>query len=162
MQLLISDANILIDIEKEELTSFMFSMDLKFAVPDILYQEELITHHSHLLEYGLKIKSISSVYIAKTIELVHKYSKASRNDLLALALALQENCPLLTGDKSLRKAAENESVVVRGTIWLVTEMIKAKIINQEIARSVYQKMKNNGSRLPWEEIEAILKVQDTS
>ncbi len=39
MLLLISDANVLIDIENGGLTSAMFSLPYQFAVPDILFYE---------------------------------------------------------------------------------------------------------------------------
>lgn len=59
MQLLVSDANIPIDIEHGNLTSSMFSMKIVFAVPDVLFEKELKARHSHLLDFGLKIKSLS-------------------------------------------------------------------------------------------------------
>lgn len=37
----------------------------------------------------------------------------------ALALAKSENCPLLSGDQALRKAADAEAVEVYGTIGLL-------------------------------------------
>ena len=42
MRLLISDANILIDMEVGGLTAAMFRLDgYRFAVPDVLFAEEL-------------------------------------------------------------------------------------------------------------------------
>ena len=42
MLLLISDANILIDIEAAELLKTLFKLPYQFAIPDILYVEEII------------------------------------------------------------------------------------------------------------------------
>jgi hypothetical protein len=53
MLLVISDACVLIDIECGELTSVMFSLSYQFAVPDILFAEELENRHGHLLQFGL-------------------------------------------------------------------------------------------------------------
>ena len=156
MLILVSDANVLIDIEKGELTTSLFSMNIEFAVPDILYVEELEKHHSHLVDLGLKIKVLSPTSVSNMPQFVRKYTRTSRNDLFALTLALQENCPLLTGDKFLRKAAESEGIIVHRTIWLMAEMIKTLTIDPDIARQAYQKMKNNGSRLPWKEAESTL------
>ncbi len=39
------------------------------------------------------------------MELTQRYTNSSRNDCFALALARQEKCLLLTGDKALRNAA---------------------------------------------------------
>ncbi|WP_206434421.1 hypothetical protein [Iodobacter ciconiae] len=41
MQLLISDANILIDMEEGGLLASMFSLNYEFLIPDILFYEEL-------------------------------------------------------------------------------------------------------------------------
>lgn len=45
MLLIISDASVLIDIECGKLTSAMFSLSWQFAVPDILFAEELADRH---------------------------------------------------------------------------------------------------------------------
>ena len=49
-RLLISDANILIDMEKGGITRQMFQFDAVFAVPNTLYAEELEEEHPHLTE----------------------------------------------------------------------------------------------------------------
>jgi len=48
MQLYISDANILIDLEVCGILSKMFELPYAFAIPDILYMEELEALHSDL------------------------------------------------------------------------------------------------------------------
>ena len=73
-----------------------------------------------------------------------------------MALASQEKCPLLTGDKDLRNAAEKESVIVKGTLWLVEQMIRQQLITVAQAREAYQRMRESGRRLPWPVAEAIL------
>ncbi len=55
MQLLISDANILIDMEEGELISHFFQLPYDIAIPEILYHEEINELHSHLLSMGLNI-----------------------------------------------------------------------------------------------------------
>ena len=156
MQLLVSDANVPIDIEHGYLTAPMFSLKITFTVPDVLFEKELKARHAHLIDFGLKIKSLSDTAVDKAIELAAKYRQPTRMDLFALSLAMAENCPLLTGDKHLRKAADQEGVPVHGTIWLVSEMLRDEIIQLSVARIAFQKMKEAGSRLPWEEVEKLL------
>ncbi len=156
MQLLVSDANIPIDIECGNLIASMFSMKIVFTVPDVLFEKELKARHSHLLSFGLKVKSLSNEAVDKAIEFAAKYRQPSRIDLFALSLALQENCSLLTGDKNLRKAANQEGVQVHGTIWLVSEMLREKIVQPAVARTAFKKMKDAGSRLPWDEVDKLL------
>jgi predicted nucleic acid-binding protein len=148
-QLLISDANILIDMEEGGLLEAMFQLPFDFATPDILFFEELEEEHAHLPDLGLALKEVSSQSMMYAMQLTGTYTQASRNDCFALALAKQEQCPLLTGDMALRKAAEKEAAIVKGTIWLVTQLVVHQKINIEQAREAYRQMQANGRRLPW-------------
>ncbi len=94
--------------------------------------------------------------MTKVERLVQKYKQPSRYDCFALVLAMQETCPLLTGDQNLRKAAEQEQVEVKGTLWLVEAMIHHGIITIESARQAYRHMRQNERRLPWDVAEARL------
>lgn len=156
MSLLISDTSVLIDIEHGRLTGAMFSLPWQFAVPDVLFIEELADQHAHLLQLGLISKSLNSNLVSKAYELRQQYTQTSVNDLLALMLAKYENCQLLTSDKALRQVATKLNVEVHGTLWLVDQMIEQKKIKLEVARMGFQCMRNSGSRLPWEEIEKLL------
>lgn len=160
MQLLVSDSNVPIDIEYGNLTDIMFCMNIVFIVPDVLFEKELKSRHAHLLDLGLKIKSLSDKAVDRAIKFTDKYRQPSELDLLALSLAVEEQCPLLTGDKNLRKAAELEGVQVYGTIWLVSEMLQKKIIPPNAALIAFQKMKAAGSRLPWNEVDKLLDKWD--
>jgi hypothetical protein len=54
----------------------------------------------------------------------------------------------------LRSAAETENIEVRGTVWLVNELVRTEKISVHVARSAYQLMRLNGRRLPWDLAEA--------
>jgi predicted nucleic acid-binding protein len=161
MLLLISDANILIDVEVGGLTAAMFSLDCQFAVPDVLYYEELEAQHAHLRDMGLQIRSLSASSVEQVQVLARAYRRPGRNDLFALALAQAEACPLLTGDAALRQAAEAERVEVKGTIWLISEMLRERRIAVELARAALHRMRLTGRRLPWDTAEKILAAFDT-
>jgi predicted nucleic acid-binding protein len=154
MKLLISDANILIDMEAGDLIEVMFRLPETFAVPNILYEEELLEHHPELPGYGLQVLGINEQYMQEAYRLRGQYSKPGQNDLFALALAKQEKCPLLTGDKNLRTAAESEEVAVRGTLWLMERLIEERIITITIVERAYDRMKGEGRRLPWKDVNA--------
>lgn len=152
MQLLISDANIIIDIESGGLVSQMFRLEYRFGVPDVLFDRELREQHGHLVTLGLEVLEVRSDAVRYAETLGERYRATGAMDLLALALARQECCPLLSGDKALRQVAKKEGVDVRGTIWLVGEMLRANTITRKQARSAYAAMLSNGRRLPEDEI----------
>ena len=160
VRLLISDANIIIDMNTGGLLRPMFSFDATFAVPDVLFEEELRADHPELLRLGLKRLELSEGTVAYASRLVEKYRGlgASINDLLALALARQEECPLLTGDGRLRTAGKTEGVDVHGTLWLIEQMVRARAITVKQAGAGYAKMRDAGRRLPWDDVDQQLRA----
>jgi len=128
----------------------MFQLEHNYVVPDILFAEELKEQHAHLIDYGIQILPLSSHSMARMMNLVQKYNTTgvSSNDLSTLALAEQENAPLLTGDQILKQVCIQEHREVHGTLWIVGKMIENTLISVEQAESSYQLMINDGSRLP--------------
>ncbi len=111
MQLVITDASIIIDIENSDLTRPMFNLPYQFAVPDVLFEEELLERHSHLLNLGLMRKAIGPELISEAYNLRQQFSKTSVNDLLALTLAKDTNSLLLilvSIHECLHTAARNQ------------------------------------------------------
>ena len=156
MQLYISDANIFIDLEVCGVLSKMFELPYEFAVPDILYMEELEAQHSDLPGYGLKIKRLESQSIAYAMELRTQYNGPSDNDFFAFVLAKQETCPLITGDAQLRRVAVAEGVELKGTIWIVEQMIIEEFLTCDEAQEAFDIMKSKERRLPWDKAEEMI------
>jgi predicted nucleic acid-binding protein len=148
--LVVSDANVLIDMETGGLTGSLFSLGHDIVVADVVFAEELADQHGHLLTMGLSQKILEPAAIGRMASLVATYAAVSRNDLFSLALAQQEACCLLTGDADLRKAAEREGIPVHGTLWAVEEMVRAGLITKAVARAAYGRMRDSGRRLPWD------------
>ena len=64
MQLLISDANILIDMEAGVLMETLFQLPMQFGIPDLLYYEEIEPGSPGLAELGLQIMEVSGDFVA--------------------------------------------------------------------------------------------------
>ena len=144
-------------MEAGELLTQLFQLPMQFAIPDILYWEEIEPGTPGLIELGLKILEISGEYVAYAATLPTKFgTDPSSNDYLAMALAKQEGCPLLTGDQALKAAAQAEDIAVMGTVWLLRTMVENKVIDVEQALSALNLMKVRKSRLPWDEAVRIL------
>ena len=157
MLLLISDANILIDLEAGELLDLLFQLPMMFAMPDVLYWEEIEPGTPGLVERGLRIMELTGEYVQFAAGLPAKHGNVpSRNDYLALALAKQEACPLLTGDRALQIAARAEEVQVMGNVWLLRCLIENCLVSVDEALGALGRMRERGRRLPWMEAERIL------
>ncbi len=55
MRLLISDANILIDMEAGALMETLFQLPMQFGIPDLLYYEEIEPGSPGLEDLGLQV-----------------------------------------------------------------------------------------------------------
>lgn len=150
MQLLVSDANIFIDLLDGDVLEQLFKLPFEFLTPDILYYEELEELHSYLLEMGLKLGALDGEEMKVVGHLVDQYRGPGRIDCMALFLAQKESCPLLTGDRDLRHAARQEGVLVNGTIWLIEQLLGHNLLTADEAYISLEKMERSGRRLPWD------------
>ena len=167
MRLLISDANILIDMEAGALMETLFRLPMQFGIPDLLYYEEIEEGSPGLEQLGLQIMEVSGDFVKYAAQLPSQYNptlpakngaKPSHNDYLALALAKQESCTLLTGDANLRIVASKESVTVMGTIGLLCAMVENQLLTVDDALKALHKMKEGKRRLPWPDAEKLLET----
>ncbi len=167
MRLLISDANILIDMEAGALMETLFRLPMQFGIPDLLYYEEIEEGSPGLDQLGLQIMEVSGDFVKYAAALPRQYNpmlpakhgaKPSHNDYLALALAKQESCTLLTGDANLRIVASKESVTVMGTIGLLCAMVENQLLTVDEALKALHKMKEGKRRLPWPDAEKMLEA----
>ena len=151
MLLVVSDTNVLIDMEIGGLVGSLFRLGYEIVVADVAFEEELRAQHADLLTMGLGVRSLSPDSVARVAELSKRYRKPSRNDLFGLVLAEQEECLLLTGDEHLRAVAAAERVEVHGTLWVIEEMVRQGLIATAVAHAAYEAMQAAGRRLPWED-----------
>lgn len=156
MAILVSDANIFVDMDVAGWTRHMFRLDDTFATPDVLYHDELAEHHAELPGLGLRVETLSSEGVAEVARLATIYREPSTNDIFALALARERLWPLLSGDRRLREAAHAEGVEVHGTLWLVERMIYSNTITLAQAEYGFNVMRDGGRRLPWAEVTEML------
>jgi predicted nucleic acid-binding protein len=152
-RLLISDANILIDMEVAGLVDLVFALPYEYMTPDTLFEEELRDSHEVLIQKGLKLESLSTEQVEKVERLGKTYKGVSNHDVTAMVLAQDKETPLLTGDRRLRQVCTEERIDVRGTLWLMDQLLSAELITVEGAARAYELMEEDGSRLPWDEVE---------
>jgi len=156
MPILVSDANIFIDLDIGELLEPAFALPEDIRVPELLFQDELAHDHPRLIELGLVLDELDALGMQDLFALARRHKSISRYDAAALALARSLTCPLLIGDARLRTSAQSEPVGVRGTIWLVQRILGERLISVSDARAAFQTMRHNGRRLPWQEAELML------
>ena len=95
MKVLVSDSSILIEFSKRELLDRMFHLEFQFAVPGLLFHEELIDLGAYsrqdLLGFGLKVESLDAEGVEMAIAYQSGRQALSLVDSFALALVTAED-----------------------------------------------------------------------
>ena len=109
-----SDSSVLIEFSKRDLLDKMFELEFQFAVPDLLFHEELIDLGAYsrqdLLGFGLRVESLDSEGVGMAIAYQSKRPALSLVDSFALALANHHGWYLLTEDRIMRRVARSEGI----------------------------------------------------
>jgi len=134
----------------------------ELIAPDVVIEELHTPDGEDLVDLGLRVMELSGSQVLMVLDLAERYARPSRQDLFALVLSREIEAILLTGDGSLREAAEREGVQVHGTIWLLDQMVEHEIIDKQERAASLKLMVESGSRLPWEEIKARLIGEDVA
>ena len=146
--LCVVDANILIDLHIGGLLREFFRLPFRLAAPDVIIAELHDPNGEMLTEYGLQSETLSGAQVQEVASLVARHRRVSANDLFALVLARTLKAMLLTGDRRLRQIAAQQGVVVHGTLWVLDEMVRLKVIAPPRAAQALEQMLAWGSRLP--------------
>ena len=147
MKVLVSDSSILIEFSKRELLDKMFQLDFEFAVPDLLFHEELIDLGSYsrqdLLGFGLRVESLDAEGVEKAIAYQSERSALSLVDSFALALAAHQGWRLLTEDRTMRSLAESKGIAHMDALWVVDNMLEGGILSAHQVVTVLGAMQND-------------------
>ena len=151
------DTNVFIDFHRGGLLEALFRLPFVFLAPDVIVEELEIPDGERLLRWGLESVSSSGVQVAAVSALAAVHRRPAVNDLFAFVVARAEGAVLLSGDGALRELAESEGMAVRGTLWLLDELVRLDIISGRQAAEGLERMVASGRRLP--ESECQLRIQ---
>ena len=122
MTVLVSDTSVLIDLERAQLLEDMFRLPFEFAVPDLLYERELVgALGDQLVALGLHIEVLTPAELSRATTMRRQNVRLSVPDTFAFAIAQSRRWTLLTGDGSLRKLAIAEQIDMHGVLWLLDQ-----------------------------------------
>lgn len=163
MLVLVSDASILIELAKWSLLDALFELPFEFAVPDALFEDELIdlgeVDRGQLMELGLRVESLDAEGMARAVAYQTAKPKLTIHDCLAVTLAVINDWPLLTGDKRMRTLADEEDVEVHGVLWIIDRFAEHRIVRKPTLAKVLRGMLDDPrTRLPHAEINKRLAI----
>ncbi|MCU7836720.1 MAG: DUF3368 domain-containing protein [gamma proteobacterium symbiont of Taylorina sp.] len=156
MDTIISDSNIFIDMIEGELSEEMFQLPYGVTTPYLLYEEELSHEYSYLIDHGLVLSELDGNDMNRVYELSQGIKSVSIYDCMALRDAEKRECLLLTGDQKLKELALTQHIEVKGTIWLIEQLLINNIISVEKAEDAYNKMRETDRRLPWNKFSELI------
>ena len=142
------DASVLIDLHHGGLLTQALRLPYRLSAPDVVIEELTEPDGSAWVEPGLEKASFSGDQVFEVLQLRVQSGQVSTPDLFALVLARSTKATLLTGDRVLRQIAEREGIPVRGTLWVLDELVRWGIIDQRKALRALEKMLAHGNRLP--------------
>ena len=146
---LVIDTNILIDLHRGGVLEDCFRLPFRFLAPDVIIAESHTPNAAALVASGwLEKVGFSGEEVEQVLDLVKRWRRVSTNDLFAFIAARREQAILLTGDKALRRLAEQHGVEVHGIFWLLEQMVVHKIIPPDRAAQALCRMRRQGRRLP--------------
>lgn len=156
MEIVVNDTNILIDLFNAGLLPYCKMLNLKFRTLDVI-MSEIVNAEQHaavqrIIDEGtLTVYSLSGKQVGTVFQKVAEYQgvcNLSAEDISVMVYAIDNDCRLLTGDKTLRDKATLENVKVSGILYL-TDMLtqEAAISNDEMVAALERLLCSN-SRLP--------------
>lgn len=159
MEYISSDTNVWLDFEVIGKLELPFKLPYTYLMNDDAIQDELLSPPGlgkKLTNLGLVATELTDEEFFLAEEYMNRFSKPSIYDCVALAIAKCRKIILLTGDGSLRKAAQSEGVTVLGTIGVLDQLYNGMYIEKVEYMECLKKLKfyNGGKvRLPAKELE---------
>ena len=162
MKVLVSDSSILIEFSKRKLLDKMFHLEFQFAVPDLLFHEELIDLGAYsrqdLLAFGLRVESLDAEGVETAIVFQSERPALSLVDSFALALADCQGWRLLTEDGTMRSVAQSKGIGHRDALWVIDNMLDAGILSVPQVMAALEAMRND-PRCPVPKAELAVRIR---
>lgn len=163
MEYISSDTNIWIDFVTIDKLDLPFRLPCTFLLSDLTMEDEVLKPESlskDLLELGLEVVEVTTEIFREADKLSAKYRHTSTYDCIALSIAKIKECTLLTGDKFLRKAAQEEGVAIIGTLGILDRLHDEDLVSENEYQKCLQTLyENNGDKIRLPEEELIKRLQ---
>lgn len=165
MEIIVSDTNIFIDLHSCGLLDSFFKLPYNVHTTDFVMSE--LTQgdqYENVVRYCEKAQLTIKSFSPKEMALIGEYHNNAKKvcnvsfeDCSVLVYTqMLEGARLLTGDKTLRKRAEGEGVVVSGVLFVFDELVKHVIISPQEAAMRLKELVGMNVRLPMDDVRARL------
>ena len=154
---LVTDTNIWMDLQVGEVLTRAFTLNARWLVTDLLFAELEDPAGSTLRAWGMEVHALDGEQLEDIVRLAGRYPRPSRTDLSGLVLARAVQGTVVTGDRALRHAAEQEQIEVHGTLWLMRRFTEEDVVTPEEAARALDLMLHGDRRLPLPQTKALIR-----
>lgn len=158
MKILVNDTNIFIDLHSVGLLEEMCRLPYEIHTVDFVVAEIADADQRRIFDELVARGEISvdGFTADEVIEIVEEHSSVSGNlsipDCSVCYFARKHNVPMLTGDRRLRRYAEEQSIEVHGILFIFDELVSHDIISTSMAADRLEELFAINARLPKTEI----------
>lgn len=158
MKILVNDTNIFIDLHSVGLLEEMCRLPYEIHTVDFVVAEIVDADQRRIFDElvaggGISVDGFTA---DEVIEIVEEHSPVSGNlsipDCSVCYFARKHNVPMLTGDRRMRRYAEEQSIEVHGILFIFDELVKHDIISTSMAADRLEELFAINARLPKAEI----------
>lgn len=149
--ILFADTNILLDLNKIQLLREFMNLRYEVCIEESIFEDELLEPkeiQSQLLQYGLQCIAMSDEEFSLARKVYDENPKLSFYDSVAYAVAKRRGWDLLTGDKRLRRYAEQHGIQVYGLLWTMRACEKNEVDRLAILRALNKIFIDHRIRVP--------------
>lgn len=156
MEIVINDTNILIDLYDAGLLPYCKKLNLDFRTLDVVINEiedpeQYAAVRSIIDEGTLSVYSLSGERVGTVSQKVAEYNgvcNLSVEDISVMVYAIDNNCRLLTGDKTLKDKATLENIKVSGILFLTDMLTRESVVGGDEMITALERLLSSNNRLP--------------
>lgn len=161
MNVVVKDANILIDFANGSLFEHWFRLGYETWTTDLVLSQVQYEHQWREVEPyvrpgALNVRQITREMLTEILSEPWQ-RRVGPEDASAVYLARELNGVLLTGDRLLRKQGDLLRIEVHGVLWVLDKFVTLDILSRGHAAQKLQMIQEQGSILPSIECEKLLK-----
>lgn len=158
--LLISDANIFIDLEKTNLLKHFDTLGFAIATSDFVYDELNTLQKSIVTELNIEVYTMDSNELMDFMSdfRTQNLKKLSYQDYSIFHYARKYDGEVLSNDKRLRKYARKKDITVKGLFYILDKMVSQECVTPRTMVEKLILLKEINKRLPANEIDKRIKL----
>lgn len=153
-KIVVSDTNIFLDLISVNLLAPFFALPCEihtsdFVLGEILHPTQLNAVNEFVVARKLSVVRFDFAELSEIAELQQNCgTNASFTDCSVWFYAKKISARLLTGDGKLRTAAEKDSVLVSGILYVFDNLIEYDILDKAVAAEKLKMLMEQNPRLP--------------